>query len=565
MSEPKPVLLLPGPGSAASASHYFGNGYEYHSYLTENFSNENAVTVSNAKLKPFRGRAVDLWPVPPRLWKQSGAGVESILRHLLKLGCKVRVIAITEDDDQYEPSLFQSLSVPRDEVMAWARARIRDVDPAPAEDDVSHETSVTRGKPRSKRDGGATNGKDVIDGHTGSVFVSWERLGLELTSNGSPHPHLANIQKILAGHPELAGRIWYDEFHEKVFQTLFQPEPSEWADSHDVRLTVWIQNSLRLAKIGHQNVRLAVEDYARLSVRNEVREWMEGLQWDGNERLPRVMAKGFGAEQNEYTAAVGRGWFVSMAARTFEPGCKVDTMPVFEGRQGARKSSALAIIGGKWFGEMHEDITSKDFLQNLRGKLLIEISELHAFRRSDINKIKGIISCPVDRYRESYGRRAADHPRRSVWAGTTNRDDYNEDDTGARRFWPVACGRLDHDYLKAYREQFFAEAVVRFKAGEAWWDIDEELARKEQDARREQDIWTGPILSYCKGKDEVTVGEILHSVIELPLKDRGRAEQMRVASILRVAGFESRQAWRDGRNMRIWLVGEVKVNDGLLG
>lgn len=547
---------MPGPESTASARQFFGDAYDYHSYLSADFRNETTVTVPNAELKRLKGRRVDVWPVPPRFWSDANTGVESVLRYLLKLKCEVRVVAVDADDDQYEPSIMLAISLDRAQVLAWARARIKPVDPNPSVDDVPHETSVAkRGRPRSNGDGAPANGKDVIDGHSGSVFVSWERLGLELSSTGAPHPHLANIQKILAGHPELVGRIWYDEFHERVFQTLFQPEPAEWQDSHDIRLTVWIQNSLRLSKIGHQNVRLAVDDYARLNVRNEVREWMDGLQWDRHERLPTVMAKAFGAEQNEYTAAVGRCWFVSMAARTFEPGCKVDTMPVFEGKQGARKSSALAVIGGKWFGEMHEEITSKDFLQNLRGKLLIEISELHAFRRSDINKIKGIISCAVDRYRESYGRRAADHPRRGVWAGTTNQKAYVEDDTGARRLWPIACGAIDHDYIKAYRAQLFAEAVTRFKAGEAWWDIKEEIAQLEQDARRERDVWATPILQYCNGNPEVTIGEIMHTVLDIPLKDRTKADQLRIASILQVAGWERKQAWRDGQNVKVWVPG----------
>lgn len=514
-----------------------------------------AQAVKHADWSALHGRDVLLFP------DHDQPGHDCMLwlaGELLKHGGQVSVVRHTADDLP-EGWDVADTTWNKAQLNEWITGRIQQVTEAPAP--VPRETpSAQRGKPRSKRDGAPPNGKDVIDGDTGSVFVSWERLGLELTSSGAPHPHLANIQKILSGHPALAGRIWYDEFHERVFQTLFQEEPGEWQDSHDIRLTVWIQNSLRLSKIGHQNVRLAVDDYARLNVRNEVREWMQGLQWDRHERLTTVMAKGFGAEQNEYTAAVGRCWFVSMAARTFDPGCKVDTMPVFEGKQGARKSSTLAIIGGKWFGEMHEDITSKDFLQNLRGKLLIEISELHAFRRSDVNKIKGIISCPIDRYRESYGRRASDHPRRGVWAGTTNHTAWNEDDTGARRFWPIRCGTIDHGYLKTYRNQLFAEAVMRFRAGEAWWDMNDEIARKEQDMRRERDVWMTPIMQFCQGKPEVTVGEIMYAVLEIPLKDRTKSDQVRIASILSVAGWERKQAWRDGQNVKVWVPGVAPMS-----
>ncbi len=470
-----------------------------------------------------------------------------IAGELLKHGSTVSIVKHISDDlpDGWDVA---DTTWNKDELTAWLRDRIQPITEAPAEP----APPAKRGKPRSRPDGGAPGGS-VVDGNTGSVFVSWQQLGLECTQNGAPHPHLANVYKILANHPELVGRIWYDEFYSKVFQTIFQPEPAEWSDTHDTRLTIWIQSNLRIPKIGHQAVQRAVDDYARQNVRNEVREWMDSLEWDGRERLPILFPVAFGTAEDEYNAAVGRCWMVSMAARTYEPGCKVDTMPVFEGPQGIRKSSALAVIGGKWFSEMHEDITTKDFLQNLPGKLLIEVSELHAFRRAEIDRIKGIISCPRDRYRVSYGRRAEDHPRRGVWSGSTNRKDWVQDDTGARRFWPVACSKIDLDYLHKHREQLFAEAVWRYKAGQPWWDIDAELAQKETDQRREPDEWTDAVLYYCKNRREVTVSEILDQVLSLPLRERGKSEQMRVASIFQLAGFARKTAWRDGRTVKIWL------------
>lgn len=560
MTDTKPFLLLPGPLSVEAAQSYFGTAYEYLSYLTDEFAIEGATYITNGALKPLAGRRVDFWFIPPRFRRggELAPGMESILRQLVKLKCTIRVVSMTEDDEQYTPHLCRLVDVERDALLAWARQHIHPLEDFP--DDVPRETAVTvtRGRPRTQRDGGNPNGEE-IDGATGSAFVSWERLGLELTSSGIPHPHLANIQRILANHPALIGRIWYDEFHEKVFQTLFQAEPAEWQDTHDTRLTVWIQRNLRLHKVAHGLVQRAVDDYARLNTHNEVREWMEALQWDHRERLPQLFHRAFGADDTEYHQQVGRCWMTSMAARTFEPGCKVDTLPVFEGSEGVRKSTALKIIGGKWFAEMHEDVTSKDFLQGLRGNLLIEISELHAFNRAEIRKIKGIVSCAVDRYRESYGRRATNHARRGVWAGTTNESDWNTSDTGARRFWPVRCGRIDLDYLQRYREQLFAEAVFRFKAGEPWWDIDPVLAREQQDARLDHDEWTGQILSYCALRYEVTVGEILQDVISIPLKDMGKSEQMRVASILKRAGYERRTLWRGNRAVKAWLTRKMEV------
>jgi predicted P-loop ATPase len=497
----------------------------------------------------LQGCDVLIWPsnIPA-----TRTAAELLANRLAKLTDRLRMVYVNGVDPPFFSATDMAGWEPK-AVVAWARERTRtwevtqphvasELPPElqPDEDDVSRETPkrTRRGKPRTKPDGHPPGGTQIEA--TESAFVSWESMGLSCSSSGTPFPNISNIQLILASHPELSGRLWFDEFHGKVFQTLFQSQPVEWADHHDTRLTIWMQRDLRLAKIAVQNVRLAVDEFARLHPRNEPRSWMESLKWGGEERLSTLLADGFGTVQNDYTAAVGRCFLMGMAARIYQPGAKVDNMPVFEGSQGIRKSTALRTLGGPWFAEMHEDMTSKDFLQNLPGKMLIEISELHAFRRADINRIKGIISCSTDRYRASYGRRSEDHPRRGVWAGTTNTDDWVQDDTGARRFWPVACGEINLEYLSSNRDQLFAEAVHRFKAGESWWDVDYTLAKSEQDDRRDADPWTDVVLSWCSSRPHVRVPDVLSLCLSLPLHMQDKASQMRIASILRVAGWKRR-------------------------
>lgn len=411
-------------------------------------------------------------------------------------------------------------------------------------------SEVTRGTPRTKRDGTPRHGNEItLNGH---AIVSWDQLQLDRPPNGVPYPHLANAQRILANHPEIAGRLWYDEFHDKIFQTLFQEQPAEWQDHHDVRLTIWILSNVNIPKMALLTVRHAVDEFARLNVRNEPKDWLQSLKWDGTERLPSLMADGWGTEQNVYTAAVGRCWMMSMVARIMEPGCQVDYMPVFEGAQGINKSTAIARIGGKWYAEAHSSVTSKDFFQDLQGKMLLEVSELHAFRREEVNTVKRVISCRTDRYRSSYGRRSADHPRQCVFAGTTNRDDWVADDTGARRFWPIACTDINLDYITQYREQLFAEAVHRYHAGEKWWDVDQSLATEEQDARRELDVWTETILTWCASRQYVAIPDVLSMALSIPIERQGKVEQMRVGTVLRVARWSKRRARRNGQNTQYW-------------
>lgn len=315
---------------------------------------------------------------------------------------------------------------------------------------------------------------------------------LALTTNreGTPCATLDNCVLTLERSPEFAGNIWYDTFLAKVLHRWNTDIDTEWADHNDISLALHLQRVTGIPRVTSRMAGEAVVAYAMREKRNCAYDWLDALVWDMKPRLRSLATLGFGTTGSEYEVAVCRNLILSMVKRIFEPGCKSDYMPIFEGPQGVGKSRALGIIGGAWFAESHESVTSKDFYGVLQGKWLIEIAEMHAFKQADVDKIKGIVSCAVDRYRVPYGRHTADHARQCSFAGTTNRDDWNRDDTGARRFWPIKCGRIDHDWLIANREQLFAEAVSFVRDNdEAHWIVPEDEALTQQNDRRHEDTW----------------------------------------------------------------------------
>ena len=83
-----------------------------------------------------------------------------------------------------------------------------------------------------------------------------------------------------------------------------------------------------------------------------------------------------------------------------------------------------------------------------------------------------------------------------------------KDPIGARRIWPVAChGVIDCDGLERDRNQLWAEAVHRYKAGGKWWLETPELealATVEQEARFAVDDLEGPVRDWVG--DRVDVG-----------------------------------------------------------
>lgn len=389
-----------------------------------------------------------------------------------------------------------------------------------------------------------------------------QELNLVLSSSGQPVPNMDNAVRVIDAHRDLRGTIYYDEFTRRVMTTQ-DDCAREWTDADTLRLTLFLQRNIGIGKVTPAVVDAAVAVVAHGNRRNTAQESLRLLRWNKTERLHLLMPAGFGAISTDYTKAVGRCFMVGMVARILQPGCKVDTMPVLEGPQGIKKSTGLrALAGDELFAEAAESVTSKDFSVSLQGKALIEIAEMDAFGRAEVTAVKRVLTCQSDRYRAPYGRRAEDHPRTCVFAGTTNRSDWNRDDTGARRFWPIACTAVDLDWIRRNREQLLAEAVARFDRGESWWDVPADDAKREQDARRAHDEWEVPIRRYLEGVRETQVAAVLEHGLGMPPERWGKSEQMRAANVLRDLGFDRKDAWRDGEKAKVWLRVKPVGGDG---
>lgn len=149
-------------------------------------------------------------------------------------------------------------------------------------------------------------------------------------------------------------------------------------------------------------------------------------------------------------------------------------------------------------------MTGKDAYEQLQGNWIIELAEMAATRKAEIEQIKQFVSKQEDTYRAAYARRTQSHPRQCAFFGTTNDDEFLRDPTGARRFWPVTvtkAGCVNGDKLTPeIVDQIWAEVVTYYDNGETWY-LDnevEEIARKVQSEHTETNGKLGLIENFIE-------------------------------------------------------------------
>lgn len=324
--------------------------------------------------------------------------------------------------------------------------------------------------------------------------VEWMKTStLRYDDNGRVKSTLDNMLKILVHDQALAGRIAYDRFGSRyvakgALPWNMTPGTRLWTDADDAGLRWYLENKYEVT--GRDKVQDAMIMCAEQNGFNEVLDYLNSLKWDGIERLDKIFIDYLGAEDNVYTRAVARKSLTAAVARAFEPGCKYDTMPILIGRQGAGKSTLIRTMGKKWYADGLSTFEGKEAAENIQGKWIIEAGEMAGYTRAEENASKQFLSRQVDVFRQAYGRRTQEYPRRCVFFGSSNQYEFLKDITGNRRFWPIdieAQKPTKNVYVNLPGEvdQIWAEAVVRYKNGEPLIIEDNEAALKIAETARE--------------------------------------------------------------------------------
>lgn len=236
---------------------------------------------------------------------------------------------------------------------------------------------------------------------------------------------------------------------------------------------------------------------------NPIRDYLEGLEWDGEPRVETCLP---GAADSRYNRLVARKVLAAAVARVYQPGFKWDHTLVLHGLEGVGKSTwieRMATVGVPERRTYHYTlgpINSKDTLLAMHMSWIVVSDEGHSLRKADNDALKEFLTRTHDVFRMPYDRDTVVHPRQCVIWSTTNDETFLRRQEGNRRFLMVrSMERFDIDSMTPeYVDQLWSEAVAMYKAGERLYLTDDEalLAQLERDPFLEEDSNAGVIENF---------------------------------------------------------------------
>lgn len=299
----------------------------------------------------------------------------------------------------------------------------------------------------------------------------------DLDGKGNKQVTVNNFVNAFKSDPLLNGLLAYDMLKETIVFTRpsFTAKGSKKGDLvNDTDISIIKGRIERIHGI-YNDAKLndAIEQVSSDNAFHPIKLYLESLTWDGVPRIDTFLVEYMGAEDNAYTREAFRKMLLAAVTRIYEPGRKFDTALVFYSEQGVGKSTLIQRLSKGWFNDSLTNLSGKESYEAIQFAWLVELAELSALRKSDVEAVKNFISKREDTYRGAYARRVKTHKRQCVFFGSTNDDEFLKDATGNRRFFPVEVKRTRKTRLifepefDAVVDQLWAEAMEGYMLGEA--------------------------------------------------------------------------------------------------
>lgn len=384
---------------------------------------------------------------------------------------------------------------------------------------------------------------------------------------------IGNAVKAVGSVPFCGIKVAYDKFKDEVVYALSGEEKGQeqWIPFRDedyVRLRLSLE-SKGFKPVPKEMIRDVVHYVASQHAFDSAIEWIGRLIWDGEERIDRFMHEYLGCEKSDYAVALGEYLWTALAGRVLVPGIKADMMPIFIGEQGAGKSSAVMAIAPHV--DLHCEISlmgekDADVSRRMRGRLVAEIAELKGMKTRDVEHTKAFISRQYEDWVPKFQEYAKQVPRRVIFIGTTNEDEFLNDRTGNRRMLPIKTGvvkPIDVSRIEQDRLQLWAEGAVKFKSSGISYAYAEKLGRDVHSDHMVTDPWEYAIDEWLVTPNGLTgevpavdgfkMDDLLRGALKIETRSLNTFDEVRARGVLKGLGYVTRVVKRDGKSVRKWI------------
>lgn len=225
---------------------------------------------------------------------------------------------------------------------------------------------------------------------------------------------------------------------------------------------------------------------------NPVLDWITSKSWDGISRIKDLCSTIKARDEDSKNLFIER-WLCQAVALAMYPNADAAGILVLQGSQGLGKTW--------WFRKLvpehlqlvrtgaNVNPNERDSVSQIIRYWIVELGEIGStFKRSDIDALKAFLTKESDILRRPYGAGDQVYPRRTALAASVNAQTYLHDDTGNRRFWTVACEKVD-SYHNINMQQLWAEIYHLLINGRDWRITAEEkkLVDKINEAHQQVD------------------------------------------------------------------------------
>ena len=303
---------------------------------------------------------------------------------------------------------------------------------------------------------------------------------------------------------------------------------------------------------------------------------------DGTERVKGWLQKVFTIEDpNGLVEWASTFILLATVTRTFEPGTKLDEMPVLIGRGGIGKSTALRYILPPDMPSLFSDSlnlagTPQERAESMQGRAIVEASELAGATRADIAALKTFLSRIDDgNVRLAYRRNPELMLRRAIIVGTSDLQSPLPNDRNLRRWAPIYLTGGNPTKLRQYldenRDQLWAEAVKMYMDGKEARLPDslvQEQGKATARARSRDVVLEDAVEAFTALRTTPFTLQALAESIKLVDSGKGSrvpmGDQFRLSAVLDGMGFSKKQVREeDGARRWQWWTWEQSEKESL--